>query len=679
MKINNLNISAFKAKLINRQASTQNINSITDWLDNAINGTVLRQNYEFKTLGLTFLITDETEDLAYKDISGLTEALKKADLVFDDISLVFPCVLQGSSNPERVHNSQFKITYLLKNDWGVGQQVEQEFNITPANAKRLEVNYKTDWSESVGYYKDCFTDDEIYQELGTDVIYVDLDTLEAKATEVTDWNEFFLALGIDLDKYKSENERNGFITDAEFSPVAAQDFINNHSTIEVLYRRFRKQGFADVPIETAYPSTVWTTGENNEYYFDLGVGQGWDIRDISLIVYGRYFQTLSNGSGSMFGGLGENDPFNMSLKVPDMELFDDQILNKRHFKVYNSSSQGGGGHFIIETLESISATPIRKYGLKSSNEGETAIPGFCDVIFNGITLDRIPLDSYILTGNLGIMNGKAGIGKYCDIARVQVYYKDQLMKDLIPISANVKNCFVNDYDAGLYDINTMEFIPWKKGEETGAEPQNLMPIPSVKPPIPPAKKFDLTVNKGTGTGKYLAGTVVPIEAEAAPTGQIFDKWTIQEGNPTIEEDTKAKTNLTLVDKTEITATYKEKPVIEPHLLYYAFESYINDETYYNENAKPWAKSTYDDTPGCGPAAYDYCVAVYEGPALEPGKQVQWRTSNPSKIKPDHTGTDKYGRPYGVFNAYSTRSQCRIDFEYTDGTRIATQSFFVKSV
>jgi len=37
--------------------------------------------------------------------------------------------------------------------------------------------------------------------------------------------------------------------------------------------------------------------------------------------------------------------------------------------------------------------------------------------------------------------------------------------------------------------------------------------------------YALTVNSGTGSGSYTAGTVVNISANTAPSGQTFDKWT----------------------------------------------------------------------------------------------------------------------------------------------------------
>jgi hypothetical protein len=41
----------------------------------------------------------------------------------------------------------------------------------------------------------------------------------------------------------------------------------------------------------------------------------------------------------------------------------------------------------------------------------------------------------------------------------------------------------------------------------------------------PTTLYTLTVTGGTGSGSCVAGTVVSIAADAAPTGKMFDKWT----------------------------------------------------------------------------------------------------------------------------------------------------------
>jgi len=74
-----------------------------------------------------------------------------------------------------------------------------------------------------------------------------------------------------------------------------------------------------------------------------------------------------------------------------------------------------------------------------------------------------------------------------------------------------------------------------------------------------ATTYTLTVNNGTGTGEYEAGTVVDISADAPPAGQEFDAWT---------GDTAPVANVNSADTTvtmpaanvTVTATYRDLPV-----------------------------------------------------------------------------------------------------------------------
>ena len=72
-----------------------------------------------------------------------------------------------------------------------------------------------------------------------------------------------------------------------------------------------------------------------------------------------------------------------------------------------------------------------------------------------------------------------------------------------------------------------------------------------------ARQFRLTVNGGSGAGNYAAGTVVNIEADAAPAGQEFDRWTGDVAN--VADVNAASTSITILaaDAT-VTATYKTR-------------------------------------------------------------------------------------------------------------------------
>lgn len=141
MLVNNVDITAYKAELLDRAISTTVVHSITDWMDEATEGTLLRQGYDWRNIKLTFLIRETDEDKAYKRISALTEALKKCTLRFDDIALDFPCVLDGTTVPDRLQNGVFKVIFNLKNDWAWGEVQSFEFTVPTANAKRIHIDF----------------------------------------------------------------------------------------------------------------------------------------------------------------------------------------------------------------------------------------------------------------------------------------------------------------------------------------------------------------------------------------------------------------------------------------------------------------------------------------------------------------------------------------------------------
>lgn len=645
MKINGKNITDYSAKLIDRVCSTQNIESVTDWLDNSVEGTLLRQDYEFKTMKLSFLVTENDEDAAYKQISRLTEAIKKCSIKFDDINLIFPCVLKGAGIPNRVQNGVFKVDYVLLNDWGIGDAVNLSFDIQAPNAKEIKIKYIENWAATAKGYSQCYDNSEIYKTIAEETVYVDKDKVAQVAASALTWNDFFLALGVDINKYKPQlGTLNGFIDiSTEYSESAAVALFDTQSAFDIYYNKYQKKGIADLPLDVDYPSLVWTANDNSaNVSFDLQIGKDWNIQDITIYVWGRWFD--SSGKGSMFGALGENDYYGLSLTMPNAE-YKTGGLNSKVAKVFESSSSSGH-NFIIQTLEDIDATPIRKYGFKSSKDGAAPVPGYVDVIFNGVTIDRTSADNITLTGNLALMNSaKLGFGTYCEIARVQVYHKGKLIEDLIPIAGNVKNGFINTYSQGFYDVNNFKFIPWSKSNgDTGAIPPAILPIPtdipSPEPPAPPVPKFNVTVNNGTGSGQYEEGAYVSITANAAPEGKKFSNWAVDSGNVVITSPESTSTGFTMpaADVT-VSAIYVED-VVTPEILYYTNTTAIDNETTMGANKGVWAQTPYGS--GDGPRAYDKFVAVYSVPNTGSG---QWTIYNSNYYSNDGQGTDKWGRPY----------------------------------
>jgi len=73
-----------------------------------------------------------------------------------------------------------------------------------------------------------------------------------------------------------------------------------------------------------------------------------------------------------------------------------------------------------------------------------------------------------------------------------------------------------------------------------------------------ARQLSLTVNSGTGSGNYTAGTTVNIVAEPAPDGHDFDQWTGDVADVANVHSASTFVTMPAADVT-VTATYKAQP------------------------------------------------------------------------------------------------------------------------
>lgn len=583
MLVNNVDITAYKAELLDRAISTTVVHSITDWMDEATEGSLLRQAYDWRNIKLTFLIREVNEDQAYKRISALTEALKKCTLRFDDIELDFPCVLDGTTVPDRLQNGVFKVIFNLKNDWALGEVVSFEYPIETANAKRIHIKFERNWTRTMESYTQCFDSNEVVETLGEEDLYIDLALVEELANRNTSWAEFFLELGIPVNKYKQVNELNGYINiEDAFLPETAIKVLTERDSFVITYYRFHKDGYVDFPTGKTYPSLVWQACDNNNYFFNTGIGMGWNIQDITVSIIGRYFEARVKSNGGMFGA--GDEPYGLVQEENKAYYYVGDSNAYTHI-VIEGETVGQGPNTIIGTLEDISDVPLREYGIKSSNEGSAPIIGYADFLFNGITLTRNPCKDYTLQENITIglarhhSDAVTQPAENCDIARVRIYHKGELVQDLIPIDRNLKNCFINDYDVGFYDVLSMKFVGWTQygsGNQSRKPDKMLMKIPGMTDvPVPPTPlTYTCTVVNGSGSGNYEKGALVNIVADDPPSNrEEFDKWTIEttsENVPSLDT-TKAKTSFVMPEgNVTVTATYKEgTPVVEPRWLLYS--------------------------------------------------------------------------------------------------------------
>ncbi len=646
MKINNIDISSFSAELLDRRISTNEITSVTDWIEGAEIGKLIQQKTDYKAIRLEFLVTGTSEKEAYTNISKLANELKQSSLVFEDLpGLTFECLLNGQAEPERIQNGVFKVLFLLKNDYAKGLNIifEREFDIKKVYS--ITVEYKEDWDGTMLGYAQCFNKEERYPYLATEVIKFDYDFLVERLAAAASWDEAFANLGLELNKHKpGDNYQSGTIMiDEVFSQDTAATLLTNLTTVSLHYDRLNRDKQFDFPSTVDYPNVV-VCGDN-VHYFDTLVGQDFYNLDLNINAWGRY--TEESNSGCLFG----NSAGELSLGYYDGDINIDWRSNNVKNYPFAKSSVTSGGNVNIVTLEPMRDLPIRKYGIKNDKPR-----GFMTGMANNQTLTRINVEEEALTENiLALKNDEDNtILDNGELSRLQIIHNDEVIRDLVPINSSVKNCFVNEYDDGLYDMKNMEFIPWTDGTTEGSKPEEFMPIPDDFQPITPEGYFRVQVINGGGSGFYKKGDKVAISA--APGEGFFLEWQAKPSDAKIKDASKQNTTLTVQESNIIiTAVYSDVPPVGVAFYNETTEedmTKIDTETIMGANQETLGlEGVLND----GPSKGDYFTLAYTIPDV-PGEWTVSQYTN-TVLRKNGQGVDKWGRTvaylsYGTYSGHS---------------------------
>jgi hypothetical protein len=104
-----------------------------------------------------------------------------------------------------------------------------------------------------------------------------------------------------------------------------------------------------------------------------------------------------------------------------------------------------------------------------------------------------------------------------DIANYRLYYGTQSGKPSQSLSVgNVTTATITNLDDGTTYFFGVAAV------NTGG--QESPPSNEVSYTTPNPAAYVLTVNSGSGTGSYVAGTIVTVSANAPPAGTQFDRW-----------------------------------------------------------------------------------------------------------------------------------------------------------
>ena len=104
-----------------------------------------------------------------------------------------------------------------------------------------------------------------------------------------------------------------------------------------------------------------------------------------------------------------------------------------------------------------------------------------------------------------------------DIAHYRLYYGTQSGKPSQSLSVgNVTTATITNLDDGTTYFFAVAAV------NTGG--QESAPSNEVSYTTPNPAAYVLTVNSGSSTGSYVAGTIVTVSANAPPAGKEFDRW-----------------------------------------------------------------------------------------------------------------------------------------------------------
>lgn len=125
MLVNNINVSTYHAKLLNKDIQTAAITVYDDWLRKAHNPLYLGMQETFKTIKIQLVVEDTTDDACLTDISNLISQLKRCTVKFDDTARYYDCTLASTDHGRLVEKGYFVVNVELKSGYAYEAEVTE--------------------------------------------------------------------------------------------------------------------------------------------------------------------------------------------------------------------------------------------------------------------------------------------------------------------------------------------------------------------------------------------------------------------------------------------------------------------------------------------------------------------------------------------------------------------------
>ena len=162
------------------------------------------------------------------------------------------------------------------------------------------------------------------------------------------------------------------------------------------------------------------------------------------------------------------------------------------------------------------------------------------------------------------VDGGIGSGEYGENSEVIIKaYAPELGKEFDKWELVFGDAVIEDVNSVITKVTTKAMV----ANIRAVYKESSIPAPTLK--------FDLIVKNGTGSGTYEENEVVSIQADAAPSGEEFDRWKITSGTATFGDYRSPNTTITIKDSNvKIEALYKKLVPVHTH----TYGAWVSDDT-----------------------------------------------------------------------------------------------------
>ena len=195
MLINGIDLSSLGVQLYDRILSSNMVDTTSDWLEGDIQPTFVRQQDKFKDITLKFLVTEKNETDAFLVMSRLTAMLRKAEIVFDDINLLFSVTTEGKTTQNRLKNGNFILTVKLKSDYAKGATEVYTTDSVATDYFKLKILYYQDGNNLLATNEKIIKASDFYAGISFEQLGINVDAYKPiyyKPGQVTNYTGHML-------------------------------------------------------------------------------------------------------------------------------------------------------------------------------------------------------------------------------------------------------------------------------------------------------------------------------------------------------------------------------------------------------------------------------------------------------------------------------------------------------